>query len=264
MRSRRTAPRVAMMVVLLFTSAARPNGEAEGLRDGQQPPPPASVSPQSVASSLDEATRLQQEADVHVGASQLKEAGEKTEQALAIRRQHLGDMHPDVAYSLSQLGTIAYGQGQYDRAETLISDALKIREATLGPNHLDVAESLDNLASMLLIRGDYVRPDPLYQRALAIYEKTLESSPTPSPEVQALIAGVLNNLALLNSRRGDYAQAESQYLKALAISEGTRGPDDPSVAGTLADLGGVYYLSGQYRESGAGPAASARHPGKAQ
>ena len=54
MRSRRTAPTVAILVVLLLTSAARLSGKAEGLRDGQQPPTPASVSPQSVASSLDE------------------------------------------------------------------------------------------------------------------------------------------------------------------------------------------------------------------
>ena len=52
--------------------------------------------------------------------------------------------------------------------------------------------------------------------------------------------------ALLYYRRGDYARAESQYLKALAIRERTRGADDPSVAETLANVGGVYYSSGQY------------------
>ena len=207
--------------------------------------------PQSLASSLEKAKRLQQEADAHLEARQLKEAAEKTVQALDIRRQYLGEVHPDVAYSMSQLGTIAYGQGQYDRAETLISDALKIREATLGPNHLDVAESLDNLASILLVRGDYVRPDPLYQRALTIYEKALASGQTsaPSADLATRIAGVLNNRALLYHRRGDYAQAESEYLKALAIRERILGPDHPRVARTLADLGGVYYVSGQYEKA---------------
>jgi CHAT domain-containing protein/tetratricopeptide (TPR) repeat protein len=249
-RARRTAPTVAILVILLFTSAAR-RGEAEELRDGQRPQTTASVSPQSVASALEEATRLQHEADVHARARQLKEAAEKTEQALAIRRQHLGEMHPDVAYSMSQLGDIAFSQGQYDRAETLISGALKIREATLPPDHLNVADSLGNLAAILLVRGDYIRPEPLYQQALTIYERALASGQTsvPPADLENFIADVLNNRALLYHRRGNYAQAESQYLQALAIRERTRGADDSTVARTLADLGGVYYVSGQYEKA---------------
>ena len=157
-------------------------------------------------------------------------------------------MHPDVAYSISRLGTIAYNQGDYGRAETLFGASLRIREATLGPDHLDVADSLSDLASMFLVRGDYVQPEPLYQRALAIYEKQSASSQTSAPgaDVQLLIADVLSNLAFLSQRRGDHTRAESHYLKALAIRERTRGPDDPSTAETLANLGAVHYAAGQY------------------
>ena len=128
-------------------------------------------SDQNASDSLEEAAQLQKQADAHIDARQFREATDKTQRALELRRKHLGDTHPDVAYSLNRLGILAYYQGDYTRAETLVQDALRIREATLGANHLAVAESLSDLASMLLVRGDYVRPEPLYQRALAIYEK---------------------------------------------------------------------------------------------
>ena len=245
MHARPSAPMTATTLVIVLMSAAGSRGASEASRDGAQTPLSAAPSQENASGALEEAKRLQQEADAHLAAGQLKDALDKTDRALAIRRQYRGEMHPDVAYSVSQLGEIAYRQGQYDRAEALVSDALQIREATLGPNHLDVAESLGNLASMLLVKGDYVRPDPLYQRALAIYERA-SSGQTPSPDLEGRIAGILNNRALLYHRRGDYAEAESQYLRALAIRERTGGPDDPSVARTLANLGAVYYVSGQH------------------
>ena len=59
--------------------------------------------------------------------------------------------------------------------------------------------------------------------------------------MQLRTAEVLNNLALLYDRRGNYERAESHYLRTLQIRERLRGPDDPTVASALANLGGVYY-----------------------
>jgi CHAT domain-containing protein/tetratricopeptide (TPR) repeat protein len=211
----------------------------------QQPAASASV-PREKSAALEEAARLQQEADKHIDAKQFKDAAEKTKQALALRREHLGEMDPAVAYSIGRLAVIAYYQADYAGAETFARDALRIRVAALGPDHLDVAESLSDLASFVLVRGDYVQPENLYQRALAIYEKGSDRRSSSGSDVPGLTADVLNNLALLYHRKGDYDRAESHYLKALAITESTRGKDDPGVAETAANLGGTYYASGQY------------------
>jgi CHAT domain-containing protein/TolA-binding protein len=218
------------------------------LPEGKQQPAASTSAATESRTPLEEATRLQQEADRHIDARQFKEAAEKTERALALRKQHLGEMHPDVAYSLGRLALAAYYEGDYARAEALARDTLRIREATLGPEHLDVAESLSDLASFVLVRGDYVQPEQLYQRALAIYERASAGSqrPTSGTDVQTLTADVLNNLALLYHRKGDYDRAESQYLKALGITESTRGMDDPAVAEIAANLGATYYASGRY------------------
>src|SRR5687768_9453568 len=164
--------------------------------------PAASSQPGS--GELAEAERLQQEGDRHIEARQYKEAAPKLEEALKIRRQRLGDSHPDVAQSIGRLATVAYYLGDYARAESLAAEALKIREATLGANHTLVAESLSDLASMYLVRGDFVRPEPLFLRALAIHDAAPAAA---AAEARTLLADVLNNLALLYSRRGDFERA---------------------------------------------------------
>ena len=110
------------------------------------------------ASVLDQARQLHVEAERHITSRQFKEAADKIEKALALRRQQLGERHPDVAQSIGRQGIIAYCQGDYAKAETLATDALAIREAALPPDHLDVAESLSDVATMILVRGDYVDP----------------------------------------------------------------------------------------------------------
>ena len=242
---------VVGIVVVIAASAAAGEPIADSTsttHPDQQAAPPVVGADQSVSDSLAEASRLQKEADTHIDARQFREATEKTQRALDLRRKHLGENHSDVAYSINRLGILAYYQGDYTRAETLIRDALRIREATLGPDDFAVAESLSDLASMFLVRGDYVRPEPLYQRALSIYEKAA-SGQTSRDDIQLLIARVFNNLALMYHRRADYERAESQYLQALAIKERTSGPDDPTVAETAANLGAVYYASAQYEKA---------------
>jgi CHAT domain-containing protein/Tfp pilus assembly protein PilF len=233
--------------VISLTAVGQQGGQQGGKQDGQQPAS-ASTASTDLTGTLEQARALQAEADRQLDAKQFRDALEKTERALAIRRRLLGAMHADVAYSTSRLGTIAYSQGQYERAEALMSEALRIRRATLGPNHLDVAESLNDLASILLVRGEYVRPEPLYQEALGIYERSLAraaSPPAVEMEAQTLMGDLLDNLGRLYYTRGDYSRSESSYLRALALRE-KRGSDDPGVAETLARIGGVYYSSGQY------------------
>ena len=194
----------------------------------------------------EEATRLQREGEAHIDARQFKEATDKLERALAIRRQTYGETHSAVAESIAKLGIVAYYLGDYARAEQQLQTALTIREATLSAGDVLIAESLSDSASVYQVRGDYVRPEPLYQRALTIYEKITATTNPPSREVQSSLAEVLSNLASLYRRRGDFGRAEANYLRALSVRERVHGADDASVAETAASLGGLYYVSGQY------------------
>jgi CHAT domain-containing protein/tetratricopeptide (TPR) repeat protein len=209
---------------------------------------PQSAPPSQTESTLAEATRLHEEGERQLDSRQYKEASETLERALALRRQALGEAHPDVARSMKSLANGAYGLGNYPRAEELLQGALTIAEAALGPNDLFVAQTLSDLAAIFQVRGDYVKPEPLYQRALTIYEKVPAGS-ADSDDVQESIASALGNLGSLYLRRRDFARAEANYIRVLAIRERLRGANDASVATTLADLGGVYYVSEQYQKA---------------
>ncbi|MGK7888825.1 MAG: tetratricopeptide repeat protein [Leptolyngbyaceae cyanobacterium] len=57
------------------------------------------------------------------------------QQALEMRRELLGERHPDVAGSLFSLGALRYRQGQPEEALSLLLEARAIYKVTLGLNH---------------------------------------------------------------------------------------------------------------------------------
>ena len=77
------------------------------------------------------------------------------ERALKIQVASLGEEHPDVASSYSNLGLAYDSKGNYDKAIDYHKRALKIRVASLGENHPDVASSYDNLGLAYDSKGEY-------------------------------------------------------------------------------------------------------------
>ena len=86
------------------------------------------------------------------------------EESLRIRRNVLGNEHPDVAQSLNNLALLlktkvrvkraqepesTYSQGKYDEAKPMYEESLHIRRKILGDEHQDVALSLNNIAALL-------------------------------------------------------------------------------------------------------------------
>jgi tetratricopeptide (TPR) repeat protein len=55
--------------------------------------------------------------------------------ALQLRKDLLGDRHPDVALSLNNLAYLYKSQGRYDAAEPLYIDAVELFADLLGENH---------------------------------------------------------------------------------------------------------------------------------
>jgi len=165
-----------------------------------------------------------------------------TQQALSIREQVLGQIHPDVASSLNNVGYIYNELGQHKEALPVYQQAMTIREQTLEPTHPDRAESLNNLAEVYRNLGQYAEALPLYQQALAIREQTLGPN-------DPYVADYLNNLALFYQAQGQYEQARQRFQRALTILEQALEPTDPRVAVGLNNLGGVLRLQGQYAEA---------------
>jgi tetratricopeptide (TPR) repeat protein len=198
-----------------------------------------------------------------------------------VRKQALGEEHPETLASLNNLAEMYAEVGDYAHAEPLHLRALAIREKTLGPNHPDTAISLNNLAGLYESIGNYAKAELFYKRTLAIVNTahgpdSLETAIAlnnlgelyrdvgayPKAELfylRALLifdkmgrpdhtdsATVLNNLAELYKDSGAYSMAEPLYRKSLAIREQSLGADHPDTGSSASNLADLYQLQGHY------------------
>ena len=163
-------------------------------------------------------------------------------QALAIREQKLGPIHPDVAQSLHHLAVIFYEHGKYKQAEPLFQRALVMCEKTFGPDHLQAAAILNDLAWLYAEQSRLAQAEPLIQRALTIRERAL------GPRHRD-VGESLNDLAGFYFLQGKFEQAEPLYHHVLAIFEQTIGPEHPDTAHTINNLANNYNTLGKYEQA---------------
>jgi tetratricopeptide (TPR) repeat protein len=163
-------------------------------------------------------------------------------EALAMRKQLLGEAHPSVAASLNNLAVLYEKQGRYEEAEPLYLEALAMDQRLLGEAHPDIAASLSNLAALYCFQGRYEAAEPLYLEALAMRKRLLG-------EAHPNVANSLNNLAGLYEAQGRYADAEPLYLEALAMMKRLLGEVHPDVATSLNNLAELYRSQGRYEEA---------------
>lgn len=164
------------------------------------------------------------------------------EQALATKRQTLGDEHLEISESLNNLASLLYSKGKLKEAEQLFREALEIRRKLQGQDHLDVATCLNNLAMTVKDLGKYDEAEPMYRQALEIRQKHLGSEHT-------LVAQSLNNLGMYLYRKGELTEAEQLFRDALAMNRKVLGKEHPEVAANLNNLALVLRDSGKYPEA---------------
>lgn len=178
--------------------------------------------------------RLLNETGVYLDArGRYAEAEPLYQQALAIRQQLLGPVHPGTAEILNNLAGLYQKQGKYSEAEPLYLRALDIREQHSGALRSYMAITLNNLAGLYKDLGRYAEAEPLLLRALAIDEQVYG-------HYHPAVATNLNNLAALYENQKKYKQAEPLYQQALAIREQHLEQPHPGTAEVLNNLAGLY------------------------
>jgi tetratricopeptide (TPR) repeat protein len=203
---------------------------------------PATTADVAQVEALQRATELNQQADELYQAGRYQEAIPLAEEVLAIRREQLGERHPDVAASLNNLAVLYHLQGRYGEAETRFLEALDISREQLGERHPAVASNLNNLAELYRAQGRYGEAETRFLEALDILQEQLGER---HPDV----ATSLNNLAVLYHAQGRYGEAETCYLQALDIRQEQLGERHPLVATSLNNLAGLYQAQGRYGEA---------------
>ncbi|MEO5367373.1 MAG: tetratricopeptide repeat protein [Magnetococcus sp. WYHC-3] len=157
-------------------------------------------------------------------------------QTLAIRREVLGEQHPETATTLHNLALVLKDRQLPGSSLAFNRQALAIREQVLG-RHVDTAASLNNLASLHQDLGEFPQARALYNRALEIY-RSLSGPQHPH------MATCLANLAELHRQEGDLDQSLALHRQALAIRSTVLGQKHVDTALSLNNLGALYQSLG--------------------
>jgi len=130
-----------------------------------------------------------------------------TEEQLAVRLRLLGEEHPDVAWSLFQLGGHAESMGDYDRSNAACKDAVRVALATLGEDHPTTARYVADLANTCNQMGQNAKAESLSLWSCEIH-KRVQGEHHPATLVQ------LADYGNLKMNLGDFSEAETILREA--------------------------------------------------
>ncbi|MBR5714343.1 MAG: tetratricopeptide repeat protein [Clostridia bacterium] len=136
--------------------------------------------------------------------------------AADLRREALGEEHPDTAASYNNIAGVYYVKGEYDLALEYSEKALAIREKVLGREHPSTAGSYYNIGLVYYDKGEYDRALEYSKKVLAINEKVYGKE---HPHT----ATSYNNIVKMYRSKGEYDRALEYHEKALAIFENELG-----------------------------------------
>jgi len=201
--------------------------------------------------------------------------------SLSVRKKHLGNNHPDVAASLSDLGETLIKTGNLRDAEDFFRKAIKIGEITPISKNFKLGEGLANLANLLRIQGDFEKAEPIarsaidffinylghehtntalslnnlglilesqgkYDEAMIFYQKALSIDRKIYGEYHTKIALILNNIGVLLDHQNKFKEAEKKLRMALTIRQKILDIDHPDIAQSLNNLGVLLCNQGNY------------------
>lgn len=154
------------------------------------------------------------------------------ERALDIRRTLLPDGHPDIIWSLHDLGHALKYLGMLPEAQRCLERALELRRRTLGTSHPDTVGNLIDLAFVLKDQEKFDDARRLFEEALRLREAELG-------ETHPDTVTCLDNIGLVYKDQGNLQEARRQFERALSITKRERGEHHPDRVPSLHNLGWV-------------------------
>lgn len=138
----------------------------------------------------------------------------------------------DLAEAHFHFADVLRKEGKNDQAEMEFKKSLELQQSTRGPNAPQVAYVLNGLALVYQDEGKNTAARQLLQRAMEV-----ERSSSAPREPDGI---TLNNLGLAAEGAGNYSEAETLFRKAITIVERDKGPEAPTLAAPLDNLGCLY------------------------
>jgi tetratricopeptide (TPR) repeat protein len=167
------------------------------------------------------------------------------ERALKLREADPATAARDVPRVLTHIAALAQDTGDYERAEETIRKAIAGFEASGGMQSSDGLAALISFGAILSAEGKFAEAERADRRALALYRNGLQGAAF----AESYYVTVLNGLANILVAEKRPKEAEPLFREALALSEKLLGPNHPSVASCLMNLGALLQAQHRYQEA---------------
>ena len=182
---------------------------------------------------LVEATIRQTIGETYHQLGLLPQAREQLQLAYRLRRQILGENHPETLVLLVHLGNVELTDYNVDKAEPLLIDAMNGLRSTRGPEHSDTLAAIHAVGRLRIEQGQFSEAENLLK---SLQETYLRTRGTINPE----ILEVTYSLAFLYMRQTKLDLAEKLLLRFLDDAPTVLGKDHPSTLAARSALASIY------------------------
>ncbi|VUC33070.1 unnamed protein product [Clonostachys rosea] len=172
----------------------------------------------------------------------LKKAEKASKEAETIRRDTLGEEHPDTLDSMSDLTSIFWAQGRLEEADQLGTKALELFQKILGEEHPKTLKSMGNLASILRDQGQL-------EEAAQLEVKLLDSRKRILGEEHPATLITMGNLAVTLKDQGRLEEAKQLEVKVLELSNRILGEEHPDTLRSIGNLAATFWEQGLFQEA---------------
>jgi len=169
-------------------------------------------------------------------AGKLDAATQSFAQALELKRQSIGTLHPSYIRSLSSRAVALRQLGRYTQARDHVAEALEIRKRLFGPEHAGLHGNYNELASAHHDLGEFLE-------AIALYRKAIELDAQATAQRRGWI--YLNNLAAAFEDRGELARAEEHYRRSIQMRRARFGNTHSATLRARHNLARVLFARGR-------------------
>jgi tetratricopeptide (TPR) repeat protein/tRNA A-37 threonylcarbamoyl transferase component Bud32 len=179
------------------------------------------------------ATLLQAIGETFSGLGLPQESLAAFRRVAALRRETLGEDHPETLAATRHLAVALQDVGRLDQAIPLYESVLAKRKAILGEGHPETLESMNDTAVACCKAGQFAKAIPLYQDVLKQERARLGDD---DPETLT----VMDNLAVAYSAFGEVDKAIPLQESALSGLRTKLGDENPATLITMNNLAKSY------------------------
>lgn len=181
-------------------------------------------------------------ADMYYDHGDYAHALEFYNKELELRKMVLGETHPHVAVSYSNIGNAYLMLEDYAKSKEYYEMALSLREDVLGRRHQATGESHKDLGTAHACLKNYPYALTSFKKALEIYEENIGMVHEETCELYWKIAMVYSDMA-------DYRSALPYLEKTVEVREKLSGLNHPKTAFAISYIGYTYYKLKEYAQS---------------